>query len=123
MVRFLLSSDPHFFAPADCPVHALHRGSRPLGVSMGICVDLQLLRRGRRIIRNYLRQGQVEAHLDAEGQPDLLAMHETVDWCSSWLSRRTGQSPSDHERKLLLCYLANELRSGRRMNALQSEGR
>ena len=48
---------------------------------MGICVNLQLLRRGRRIIRNYLRQGQVEAHLDLDGQPELSAMHET-DWVS-----------------------------------------
>lgn len=77
---------------------------------MGICVDLQLLRRGRRIIRNYLRQGQVEAHLDRDGQPDMLAMHETIDWCASWLERRTGQAPSPHERKLLLCFLNAELR-------------
>ena len=90
---------------------------------MGICVDLQLLRRGRRIIRNYLRQGQVEAHLDVDGQPDLLVMHETVDWCSSWLERRTGQAPSEHERKLLLCYLVSELRSGGRVEGVRSEGR
>ncbi|MBM65949.1 MAG: hypothetical protein CMH55_06935 [Myxococcales bacterium] len=86
---------------------------------MGICVDLQLLRRGRRIIRNYLRQGQVEAHLDQDGQPDLLAMHETVDWCASWLERRTGQAPSSHERKLLLCFLAGELRQGSRLAQVQ----
>tara|TARA_B000000557_G_scaffold135213_3_gene109714 strand:+ start:1035 stop:1232 length:198 start_codon:yes stop_codon:yes gene_type:complete len=64
----------------------------------------------------------VEAHLDLDGQPDLSAMHETVDWCSSWLERRTGQAPTDHERQLLLTYLASEIRSSLLTGELRSEG-
>lgn len=84
---------------------------------MGECVDLQLLRRGRRIIRNYLRQGQAEAHLDRDGLPEPLAVAETVDWCSRWLERRTGHGPTDYERQLLGYFLEKQLRQHARVQA------
>ena len=75
---------------------------------MGELIDLSLLRRAYRILDNFVGDG-LDLPRDEQGDACTDLIDQTIAWCSDWLQRRGGRSPSSAERRAMRRHLLNLL--------------
>jgi len=75
---------------------------------MGELIDLSLLRRAYRILDNFVGDG-LDLPRDEQGGACTDLIDQTIAWCSDWLQRRGGRSPSAAERRAMRRHLLNLL--------------
>lgn len=67
---------------------------------MGELIDLTLVRRAYRILDNFVGDG-LDLPRDDQGEACVDLIDQTIEWCSDWIERRGGRTPSLAERRAM----------------------